>query len=280
MTKNMTKPKQTLANMLISDGFKKQMALALPKHLTPDRFTRIALTEIRKNPELAKCDQASFLGAIIQCAQLGVEPGDSLGRAYLIPFENRKKGIKECQLIIGYRGLLDLARRSGTINSISAHCVYENDLFDFEYGLEEKLRHVPNRDNRGNVIAVYGIAKFKDGGYQFEVMFKNAIDKIRGTSKSASSSYSPWSTNYEEMARKTVLRRLCKFLPCSVELQQAVSLDELADLGKQDFDSNVIDVSSFQDEVVEPENLHQDVNENPSMTKAINEMKDKLSEKN
>ncbi|MCK5612517.1 recombinase RecT, partial [Candidatus Pacearchaeota archaeon] len=176
-TNKMTKPTSTieLVGILQSDSFKRQVMMALPKHLDPDRFLRIALTEFRKNPELATCNQKSFLGAIVQCSQLGLEPGDNLGRAYLLPYNNRKQNTKDCQLIIGYRGLLDLARRSGEIASISAHCVYENDKFVFEYGLEEKLQHCPARGDRGKFVATFALAKFKDGGYQFEVMFQTAI---------------------------------------------------------------------------------------------------------
>jgi len=217
----------SLPNILQSESFKRQVAMALPRHMTPDRFLRIALTELRKNPKLNDCDHKSFLGAIVQCSQLGLEPGDGRGLAYLIPYG------KDCQLQIGYKGLMELARRSDQIQSIQAQCMYSNDLFEFEYGLDDKLRHIPSRDNRGEMIGAYAIAKFKDGGYQFEVMFKEAIDKIKSTSKAAKSSYSPWNTHYDEMARKTVVRRLCKYLPSSPELQQAITIDEKADLGIQ-----------------------------------------------
>lgn len=251
MSKNLAKNDSSLPSILMSDSFKRQIMLALPKHLSPDRFLRVALTELRKNKELATCNQKSFLGAIVQCSQLGLEPGDNLGRAYLIPYNNRKLNIKECQLIIGYRGLLDLARRSGNISSISSHCVFENDTLEFEYGIDEKLKHIPSREDRGIFVAAYAIAKFKDGGYQFEVMFKDGIDKIRASSKAADSSYSPWATHYEEMAKKTVLRRLCKYLPMSIEVQQAVTIDELGDVGKQDL-GNVIDITPFEEEEDEP----------------------------
>ena len=126
---------------------------ALPKHLDADRIARIALTEMRKNPKLLSCSNTSLLGAIMTSAQLGLEPG-ALGHVYLIPYYNSKTKSMEVQLQIGYKGMLDLVRRSGEITSISAHTVHENDEFEFEYGLNEKLRHIPNMSgDRGEITA-------------------------------------------------------------------------------------------------------------------------------
>lgn len=203
-----------------------QIARALPRHLTPDRMTRIALTELRKIPKLLTCNPESFCGAIMACSQLGLEPGSALGQIYLIPFG------KEVQVILGYKGMIELARRSGQIVSLGAHEVHENDVFEFEYGLTEKLRHVPNLKDRGQLIAVYAVAHFTGGGHQIEVMSKQDVDKVRSRSKSSSSG--PWLTDYSEMAKKTVVRKLFKYLPISIEkLQLATALDEQADLGTQ-----------------------------------------------
>ena len=220
---------QTIAGLMADPKIKAQMALALPKHMTSDRLARIALTEIRKVPTLAKCDQTSFLGAIMQCAQLGLEPGGALGHAYLLPFENRKKGITEVQFIVGYRGMIDLARRSGQIVSLTARTVHENDEFIYQYGLSEDLKHVPATGERGALQYVYAVAKLKDGGVQFEVMSRSDIDKVRAQSKAGN--YGPWQTHYDEMAKKTVIRRLFKYLPVSIELATAVTMDEKADAG-------------------------------------------------
>lgn len=220
---------QTIAGLMADPKIKAQMALALPKHMKSDRLARIALTEIRKVPTLAKCDQTSFLGAIMQCAQLGLEPGGALGHAYLLPFENRKKGITEVQFIVGYRGMIDLARRSGQIVSLTARTVHENDEFSYQYGLNEDLKHVPATGDRGALLYVYAVAKLKDGGVQFEVMSRSDIDKVRAQSKAGN--YGPWQTHYDEMAKKTVIRRLFKYLPVSIELATAVTMDEKADAG-------------------------------------------------
>ncbi|WP_312839295.1 recombination protein RecT [Pantoea piersonii] len=228
------KPK-TLTQLMADPNTKAQIALALPKHMTADRLARIAMTELRKTPKLMQCDQMSFLGAIMQCAQLGLEHGGALGHAYLLPFDKRQKQgnqwvtvATETQLIIGYRGMIDLARRSGQIVSLSARAVFENDKFSYAYGLEEKLEHVPNEDgNPGALTHVYAVARLKDGGVQFEVMSKAAVDKVRALSKSGDKG--PWVDHYEEMAKKTAIRRLFKYLPVSIELQRAVNLDEKAE---------------------------------------------------
>lgn len=183
---------------------------ALPSHIGKERFARIALTTLRQNPKLMKCDQSSLLGSIMQAAQLGLEP-NLLGSCYIIPYG------KEATFIIGYRGMIDLARRSGNIKSIYAHEVCENDEFSYEYGLYPDLQHKPAVEDRGKMIGVYGVAHFKDGGYQFEFMPVEEIEKRRSKSPSANASHSPWKSDYEEMAKKTVIRHMFKYLPVSVE---------------------------------------------------------------
>ncbi|MDJ1156019.1 recombination protein RecT [Macrococcus caseolyticus] len=213
----------------IEDYMKKMapaMAQALPKHMDIDRLTRLAMTTIRTTPALKDADVGSLLGAVMQAAQLGLEPG-LMGHCYLLPFNNKNKGIKEVQFIIGYKGMIDLARRSGHIKSIYAHAVYSNDEFDYELGLESKLVHKPTMEpDKGEFIGAYAVAHFKDGGYQFEFMSKADIEKRKGRSKAANSKFSPWISDYEEMAKKTVVRHMWKYLPISVEVQQQVAYDE------------------------------------------------------
>ena len=217
--------KNPIINMLLSPAFKAQMALALPKALTADRLTRIVLTEFRKTPELLQCDQQSIFGAILQCAALGLEPGSALGHCYLLPYKGK------CQLIIGYRGMIDLARRSGQIVSLSAYAVREADDFHYELGLHPDIRHVPSPGaNRGPVTYVYAVAVLKDGGLQFEVMSRAEVEAIRSRSKTGKSG--PWGTDWEAMAKKTVIRRLFKYLPVSIEAVRATEIDERADRGE------------------------------------------------
>lgn len=238
-----TKRPQTIAELLASQ--KRQIAAALPKHLTPEKMLRIAMTEIRRNPELQKCTPQSLLGSVIQASQLGLTPDGLLGHAYLIPFRNYKlsketgQTVTECQFMVGYRGMIELAMRSGRIMSLCAHEVYENDLFEFEYGLKQTLRHIPARSDRGAFVGVYAIAHFKDGGYQFEVSWKEDIDKVRAQSRGKDSL--PWSQHYAEMAKKTAIRKLFKYLPVSTEMWQAITLDETADRGEQN-NSLIIDM--------------------------------------
>lgn len=216
--------------MGLLDQMKGEIARCLPKHLTPERMARIAMTELRKTPKLQECDPMSFIASIMQASQLGLEPG-IMGSCYLIPFYNSKLGKMECTFMPGYRGFLDLARRSGQIISLVARSVHENDLFEYEFGLKESITHKPAMNDRGELRAVYAVALLKDGGHQFDVMSKSDIEAVRSTSKSKDNG--PWVTHYEEMAKKTVLRRLFKWLPCSVEMQKAVSLDEMQEQGNQ-----------------------------------------------
>ena len=200
-----------------------EIAKALPSVITPERFSRIVLTAISANPKLQECTPQSFLGAMMTAAQLGVEPNTALGQAYLIPFKN--KGVMECQFQLGYKGLIDLAYRSGEVSNIQAQEVYENDVFEFEYGLEPKLRHVPAKKDRGDVICYYALFKMKDGGYNFGVM---SVDDARkhGQKYSKSYSFGPWQSNFDEMAKKTVLKKVLKYAPLKSDFVRAVAQDE------------------------------------------------------
>lgn len=212
-------------------GSRAQIELALPKHLSADRLIRVAMTSIITTPKLIECSQRSLLGAVIQCAQLGLEPG-ILGMAYLVPFWNSRASSFEVQLIPGYRGLLALARRSGEISTIIAHEVRVGDAFKYEYGLEPILRHTPSEAvdrHTKDISHFYAVARLKDGGVQFEVMTKAEVDHHRDRYSKAAKA-GPWVTDYTEMGKKTALRRLSKLLPVSIELQTAVALSEQAEV--------------------------------------------------
>lgn len=219
---------------------KSTLAAVLPKHVGADRMLKIALGALRTTPKLMQARTDTLLGAIIQCAQLGLEPNTPLGHAYLIPFENRSKGITEVQIVFGYKGLIDLARRSGQIVSIATHEVREHDHFEYEYGLDEKLVHRPClTGDRGAVTAFYAVAKLVGGGYAFEVMSRGDVETIRNESQGWKTAVrfkkeesSPWGAHFVEMGRKTVLRRLFKFLPVSIELATAATLDSQAAVGE------------------------------------------------
>ena len=206
-----------------------EIAKALPSVITPERFTRIVLSAISSNPKLAECTPQSFLGAMMTSAQLGCEVNTPLGQAYLIPRWNSAKGVNECQFQLGYKGLIDLAYRSGEVTMIGAHVVYANDEFEYELGLEPVLRHKPAISNRGDPIYVYAMFRTKDGGYGFECM---SMEDIRKHAQQFSDAYkkgyfSPWKSNFEEMAKKTVLKKVLKYAPLKTDFARQMSADEV-----------------------------------------------------
>ena len=200
---------------------------ALPSVMTPERFTRMVLTALSSTPELNDCTPQSFLGAMMSAAQLGLEPNTPLGQAYLIPYWNTKKGTREAQFQIGYKGLIDLAYRSGEVELVQAQCVYANDSFECRFGLEPKLEHVPADGERGELVKVYALFKTKSGGFGFEVMSVEDIkEHAKKYSQSFSKSYSPWKTNFEEMAKKTVLKKCLKYAPLKSDFARGITADE------------------------------------------------------
>jgi len=204
----------TLVEMIQGDSMKKQWALVLPKTLTADRMARVAITQLRKTPKLAQCTQPSLFGALMTCAELGIEPDGR--RAHLIPYG------KECQLIIDYKGLAELAMRSGKISNIHADVVCENDVFEYDCG-EIKKHSINFKDGRGDMYAAYARVTFKDGTTKCEVMGKSEVEGIRNRSRAGKSG--PWVSDYNEMAKKTAFRRLSKWLPLSPDVFDALDKD-------------------------------------------------------
>lgn len=201
-----------------------EIAKALPSVITPERFTRIVLSALSTNPKLSECTPQSFLGAMMQSAQMGLEVNTVCGHAYLIPYYNRKEKRMECQFQIGYRGMIDLADRNGIV--VDAQVVYANDTFDYELGLEPKLIHKPVLINRGEPIAYYATWKKKEGaGSGFAVMSKEDVDKHAQRFSQAFET-GPWKTNYDSMAKKTVIKQALKYAPIKSEFVKAVSADE------------------------------------------------------
>lgn len=217
----------SLRNEIESPAFRDAVAKVLPKILTPERFVRVACTAMTRTPKLRECDRASFFSAMLSLAQTGLEPDGR--RAHLIPFENRKRGVVECQLIIDYKGLAELAMRSGLLSYLHADVVRRGDIF--RYSLGEIKEHVPHflRDDQdkpekaGDVFAAFAVARFKDGSAKAEVMSVDEIDAIRRRSRAGQSG--PWVTDWNEMAKKTAFRRLSKWLPLSPEYRDALDAD-------------------------------------------------------
>lgn len=257
---------------------KATLAAVLPKHVSPDRMLKIALGALRTTPKLMECTVESLMGAVVQCSQLGLEPNTPLGHAYLIPFEKKKKQGNqwvtekvETQIVIGYKGLIDLARRSGQVVSIAAHAVHERDHFEYSYGLDEKLEHKPAMTNRGHVIAFYAVAKLVGGGHAFEVMSAEQVNEIRDASQNfkfaRDKEKTVWGQHYEEMGRKTVLRRLFKYLPVSIELTNASALDGMHARGESQALDNVLEgdyITPASDDYVDDDGVIHAIDNQPT----------------
>ena len=219
-----TAPEKTLqkyVNDMMKGG---AIAAALPKVMTPERFTRITLSAISNNADLQACTPTSFLAAMMQAAQLGLEPNTVKGQAYLIPYNNH--GRMECQFQVGYQGWLDICWDSGMFKRITAETVYENDTFDYELGLDPKLIHKPAMKKRGKAVAYYATFTLTNGGQAFAVMSKEDMEEFRKQYVKATSERSPWNTAYDSMAQKTVLKRVLKYAPKTERISAAVSADE------------------------------------------------------
>lgn len=218
------------------ESHRDQIAMALPRHLTPERMIRVALTAYTTTPGLWDCDIKSIAACVVQASILGLEPQSVLGEAYLIPFSAKGKTQKQCQLIVGYQGLLKLVRNSGELIMVNAQPVYLRDDFDFEDGLDPYLRHkrAPGTPaERGEIVAYWAGAVLKGGGKQFVVMTKPEIEAHRDKYSKAKS-FGPWVTEFDQMAMKTCIRRLAKLLPKSIEkdsVSAAINIDERAEAG-------------------------------------------------
>lgn len=207
--------KLTIKDRLQGDDFKEAVAKALPKHLTPDRFLRVAITALTKTPKLAQCDQASFFGALLTLSQYGLEPD---GRsAHLIPYGTT------CQLILDYKGIVELVMRTGLVSKLHADVVCENDEFEYDQG-EIRTHKIELRKPRGEMFAAYATCQFKDGATSCAVLSKDEIDAVRNRSRAGKSG--PWVTDYNEMAKKTAFRRLSKWLPLSSEVRDLMAKDD------------------------------------------------------
>lgn len=217
-----SKPQLTIKQQLNSPAMLEQIARVIPKHITAERMARVATTALTRSPKLMECDQASFFKCLMDLSQWGLEPDGR--RAHLIPFG------RECQLIIDYKGLVELAYRSGYVRSLHADVVRQGDLF--EYNLGQVIKHVPHflrtdqakPAEQGEIIAAYCIAQLTSDTIKTEVLSKQEIDAIRGRSKAGKSG--PWVTDYSEMAKKTAFRRLSKWLPLSADIRDAMDRDD------------------------------------------------------
>lgn len=241
---------------------KNLIAQVAPKHLTADRMVRIAMLAVSRQPKLLECSPVSILRSVMHASELGLEPGGAQGHGYLVPYRTNqaKRGdparwVNECQFIAGYRGLMDLARNSGEIEVLEAHPVCKGDKFTVKRGSFNEIVHEPDymSGERGDdALCYYAIARYKSGQVQFEVMTRRQIEEIMARTQSKGE-YGPWLDNFDEMARKTVIRRLCKSLPLkSDKFAKALELSDARDEGDAGMELP-IDVSSVvveNDEVI------------------------------
>ena len=214
------------ARVTIFDQLRKmepQFAAALPRHIDPGTFVRVAVTELRLRPELQTCSAQSLMGALMLSAQLGLVPGP-LGHVYLVPYGNRRTRQREVEFQIGYKGYIELAARSGI--SIEGHTVREGDSFDFELGTTTRLMHKPRLRGQGDAYAWWVKAERATDGrvLALEVLDREQVESYRARSKAKDSG--PWTTDYDAMALKTVVRRMVKWLPLDTERADSFTADE------------------------------------------------------
>lgn len=222
---------------------KAAITASLPRGFdNPDRMIRAAVNAISTTPTLAKCTPESLFISIVKGFSLGLEPNGVLAHGYLVPFKD--KGVEKAQFMPGYRGLIELARRSKQVSEIYATEVHENDRFEVRMGTHKELIHEPDPfSDRGEIRGWYAVFKLKEGSVDFEIMGHDEIEKIRKMSKAGNSNFSPWNSgHYNEMARKTVIKKLLKRCPMTVEAAEAVELDNKAAMGEKQDDSDVIDI--------------------------------------
>ncbi len=237
---------------------------AVANTMTPERFSRIALSLYNGNQAFWEADTTSFLSALMQSAQCGLEPNTVLGEAYLIAYKNTKQNITEVNFQVGYKGVLKMAFNTGEYEAIYAHEVRKGDEFSYEYGLNKTLTHKPADIPSEEVTHYYAVYKLKNGGSDFVVWSKARVEKHAKefsknyTYKGQINKGSVWAKNFDSMAKKTVLIDVLKFAPKSVEMAKALNLDYKSE-AKEDKVSNFeyIDVDSapISSEVIEADHI-------------------------
>lgn len=243
--------KQTVFDLIQS--MEKEFKRALPDQVGIQRFVRVAITIVRTNPKLMACDGMSIVAALMQSAQLGLEPNTPLGQSYIIPYKNKRvingrdTWVDEAQFQLGYKGLITLALRTGEYKAIYAHEVYKNDEFSYRYGLNKDLQHVPADDPEGEPIKYYAVYHLQNGGYDFVVWSKDRIDRhAKKYSKAVQKDMnSPWKTDYDMQAKKTVLKEVLKYAPKSIDFAKQLAADETVKREIADDMSEVVDVTDY-----------------------------------
>lgn len=255
------KQSNSLLSAITEPNFVNSLQQYLPKNtISADRMAKIILSDVRKNPKLMACDKMSFLASVATVAQLGLEIG-AIGHCYLLPYYNNAKKITECQVIIGYKGLIDLVYRSEKVSTIQANVVDSADEFHFNFGSNPNIYHVPAREQNGETVYVYAIITFKDKSFQFVVLTMKEIEKIKSCSNGAkNSSTHPWHQWADEMMKKTALKRLFKYVPISLEVSQAISIDDTAESNFKDVSNRLDETSLKTTQKTQTEKLINEIN--------------------
>jgi recombination protein RecT len=200
-----------------------QFKAALPQHITVERFKRTLLTAVQMTPDLLEADRRTLFAAAMRSAQMGLLPDGREGA--ITAFFNKRAGVKQCQFMPMFSGILKLIRNSGELSSIDAILVHRADRFTYHPGVDLVPVHEPDWfGDRGDAIGVYAVAKMKDGSAYVEIMNRKQIEQVRAVSRSADSG--PWRDWWEEMWRKSVIRRLAKRLPLSTDLDGVLHDDD------------------------------------------------------
>ena len=228
-------PPQDLKSLLVRT--RTQIVKYLPRHLDADKMIYVALETVRADSFLRQCEPLSIVQAVLEASQLGLMLGNKLGHAYLVPRRDKKaNNILKCQLLIGYRGFIALAHRTGKVSSIFPAIVHQGDQFSLKLGTGRQLSHVPLVDvsKQGDWIGAYAVAEFRDGRTDFEWMTRQEIEKVKQCSESAGEAWSPWRRFEDEMIKKSPIRRMAKRLCLSSEdmaLVEAAVRDEYREMG-------------------------------------------------
>lgn len=266
------------------NAYKMQIAMAIPKHVTAERIIQLATTVITRNQDIKQCTPESVIGAVMNAAMLGLDITPQFGQAYFVPYNNNKLGVKECQFMLGYRGWIQLFRRSNEISTIYAEVVRDGDEFAVEYGLNMAISHKPNLQKRGKLIAAYAVVKYKDGGYNFAVLTEADVMARKARSRAASSGKSsPWDTDPEAMWRKSAIRALIPYVPASVEMLKAAVTDgavitsEMFSTETKDIDLDKVPeaevVENGNSEVLEEEPKEEEIDKGDGTDEKVNDEK-------
>lgn len=230
------------------ESMKPEIAKTLPRHLTPDRLARIVYTEARKESRLAYCTAVSLAGAVLTCAQLGLEPGSALGEVWLVPRKN-KEGQLEATFQLGYKGMASLFWRHPAAQHLDMQTVYANDEFDYGLGLDPYLIHKPPKDGRPRGERKgywYAVAKLTNGGFRFCVLNREEVEAHRQRSDAPNSP--AWRNDFDTMAGKTCVRVMFGLMPKSMEAAKALQLEGSV---RTDLSADVLDIEPPDGDVID-----------------------------